>query len=110
MKTSNIKNLFKELYGLNDTEIKCFLKCYKEREVSIQKIAKYVKKDITYVSRCLKKLMNLGLLSRESRCCTRGKRGRYWIYYPISKSKIKRILREHAKKLYTKHLKMIRRI
>jgi len=110
MKKRSISKLLEDLFDLRETEINCFLRVYNSREATLQKLSKYLRKDVTHISRCLKKLLDLGLILREPRCCGRGKRGRYWVYKSLSKTKFKKLLRERAKEIYAKQLKTIRKI
>ncbi len=103
------RKILKELYELGDTEIKCFVKVYREKEVTISKVSRYLKKDITHTARCLKKLHDLGLIDREARKNPKNN-SRFWIYKPLAKTKIKKILRERAKEVFNKTLKNIRKL
>ncbi len=104
------RKVLKELYNLSDTEIKCFVKVYREKEVSIGKISTYIKKDITHTSRCLKKLYDLGLVEREPKKNPKSKKSRIWIYKALPKTRVKKVLRERAKEVFTKTVRTIRKL
>ena len=102
--------MLKRIYEITDTEIACIFKIYSSGEATISSLAKSLKKDFSHISRCLKKLFSLGLITRESKCCSHGKKGRYWVYKPLPKSKFKKVLRKRTNKIHKGILKSIRRL
>ncbi len=111
MKKRQIESILRRIYeDITETEISCLIKIYSSGEATTQGLAKLLKKDISHIARCLKNLYSRGLITREAKCCTHGKKGRYWVYKTIGKSKFKKLLRERTNKIYRDVLKNIRKL
>lgn len=110
MKRKYLEEVMKRIFNSTDTEIACLLKIYSNGEATSFSLAKLLKKDVSHISRCLKKLLDNGLVIREAKCCSHGKKGRYWIYKPLPKSKFKKNLRERTNELHKEILKKIRKL
>lgn len=110
MKKRYLESVLKRIYDVTDTEIACIVKIYSSGEATSHSLAKLLKKDISHISRCLKNLFSLGLIIREPKCCSHGKKGRYWVYKPLPKSKFKKVLRERTNKIHKEILKSIRKL
>ena len=111
MKKRQIESVLRRIYeDVTETEISCLIKIYSSGEATTQGLAKLLKRDVSHIARCLKNLYSRGLITREAKCCTHGKRGRYWVYKPLPKSRFKKVLRGKTNKLCREILKNIRKI
>ncbi len=76
-----IAEFLKKFYGLGPAEIECFLLLLTYgNELKADDIAEKAGKTKITVNRILLELYERGLVEREARCCTGGKRGRYFVY------------------------------
>ena len=99
------------LYQLNQTEISCFSEILKRtskgKETTRNELTKKLKKDASTVTRALKKLEAIGIIFKEKRCCTHGKRGRYFVYFSMSMEELAKKLRADAEIKYRAVMKLI---
>jgi len=56
----------------------------------VKEIQNILKKDRTTIQKSLKILVEKGLIFRESKCCVKGKRGRYFVYKPLDREEIRK--------------------
>ncbi len=113
--TTNIENgisrILVSLYLMNPTEAKCFILILRntemKKETSRKELARLLNKDETTVTRALRKLESLGLIFKEKRCCTEGKKGRYFVYFSIDLNDLKQRLKRDAKLKYSTILKYV---
>jgi len=81
-------DVIKCILGLNDIEIKIFCNISNDG-VDVKYLMKKVKRDRTTVQRCLKNLIASGIVSRKS---LNLRRGRKFVYFPVSDEKLNEIL------------------
>jgi len=56
----------------------------------VKEIQNILKKDRTTIQKSLKILVEKGLIFRESKCCVKGKRGRYFVYKSLEREEIRK--------------------
>ncbi len=77
----SIAEFLKKFYGLRPAEIECFvLLLTYGKEIKVDDVAEKTGKTKITVNRILLELYERGLVEREAKCCTGGKRGRYFVY------------------------------
>jgi len=101
----NSKKICKEdvmscIFGLNDVEVKIFC-CIIEKESDIIELAKKVKRNRVTVQRGIKNLIAIGIVGRKG---LNLRRGRKYVYFAITKDKMKEILTARINE-YCKSLK-----
>ncbi len=92
------------LYELNQTEISCLTLILGQKspaeELTRDKLSRMLGRDDTTITRALKKLEAMGLIFKEKKCCTHGKRGRYFVYFSLKPRELKEKIKEDAERKY----------
>ncbi|RLG17538.1 hypothetical protein DRN75_03525 [Nanoarchaeota archaeon] len=77
----------KTLYNLTDNDAKVFNTLCNECEATVESIAELLHKDRSVVQKSIKKLMDHGLVVRDSIVC---EKGRYYVYRLPSQTKLRK--------------------
>ncbi len=100
MKDNNeIKKILRCAFDLTDLEVNIILMLPPEG-MRVKEIQNILKKDRTTIQKSLKILVDKGLIFRESKCCVKGKRGRYFVYRSLEREEIKIKVLESIDKWY----------
>ncbi len=89
---AEVRELLSLFYRLSVADIDVFFAVCPLRAVRIEEISDKMGKDKSTVQRCINRLYSAGLITRESRCCTEGKKGRYFVYSIVSKDVLRDML------------------
>ncbi len=106
-----LSEFLERFYNLNHTEITCLLELMKQdKGMCVDELSSIVGKDKTTVSRILAELYEDGFVKREARCCTGGKKGRFYVYQAINIDDLKKKFAEDLKERTERLLKLIEAI
>lgn len=86
------RDVFRCLFNIGDGEIEIYRMLLKEGK-KVDEIGEIMGKDRSTVQRCLKKLIDCGMVKREKRVIKNGG-GYYYIYSGINPEKLKQMLNE----------------
>ncbi|MCD6448765.1 MAG: ArsR family transcriptional regulator [Thermoplasmata archaeon] len=92
-------SMFKCLFNIGENEIKIY-KILLEREMRVGEIVEIVRKDRSTIQRCLKKLMECGMVKREKKIIEDGG-GYYYVYSGISPNELKEWLQKCIERWYS---------
>jgi len=87
--SSEIKKILRCAFDLTDLEVNITLMLPTEG-MRVKEIQNILKKDRTTIQKSLKILVEKGLIFRESKCCVKGKRGRYFVYKSLEREEIRK--------------------
>ena len=87
--STEIKKILRCAFDLTDLEVSITLMLPTEG-MRVKEIQNILKKDRTTIQKSLKILVEKGLIFRESKCCVKGKRGRYFVYKSLDREEIRK--------------------
>lgn len=87
--STEIKKILRCAFDLTDLEVSITLMLPSEG-MRVKEIQNVLKKDRTTIQKSLKVLIDKELIFRESKCCVKGKRGRYFVYKSLEREKIRK--------------------
>ncbi len=91
--------MFKCLLNIGENEIKIY-RILLEREMRVGELVDIVGKDRSTIQRCLKKLMECGMVKREKRIIEDGG-GYYYVYSSVSPNELKEWLQKCIERWYS---------
>ncbi|NOQ55817.1 MAG: hypothetical protein GQ477_03340 [Nanohaloarchaea archaeon] len=91
-----IRELLSMFYRISVSDIDVFFSVCGLSGARVEAISDSMGKDKSTVQRCLNRLYSSGLIKRESKCCIKGKKGRYFIYFAVSNAELKEMLLLHV--------------
>lgn len=86
------RELLSLFYRLSVADIDVFFAVCPLGAVRVEEISDKMGKDKSTVQRCINRLYSAGLVTRESRCCIEGKKGRFFVYSVVSKDGLRDML------------------
>ncbi len=86
------RELLSLFYHLSVSDIDVFFSLCSLGSGRIEDISLKMGKDKSTVQRCINRLYSAGLVTRESKCCIEGKKGRFFVYQAVSGDELKGLL------------------
>jgi len=86
------RDVFRCLFNIGDNEIEIY-RMLIDGGKKVDEIGEMIKRDRSTVQRCLKKLIDCGMVKREKRIIKNGG-GYYYVYIGVSPSELKEFLNE----------------
>ncbi|NMC77047.1 MAG: hypothetical protein GYA60_07135 [Candidatus Methanofastidiosa archaeon] len=94
-----INKILRCTFDITDLEVNILL-MLPPQGMRVKEIYQILKKDRTTIQKSLKNLLGKGLIFRESKCCVKGKRGRYFVYKSLEREEIRKKLLINIEKWY----------
>lgn len=90
----DLRELLKTLYNLSHSEVDLFYYICNSKKKRVKEIAQDFNKDRSTIQRLLKTLYAANLVERKSETYPGNKKGRYYVYSIVDRSKLKKELKD----------------